>query len=121
MTELLQSPDKRFVVVQSEPWMAQELEAIQRASFPSLAQHELISAEQYRAHMQVFPEGQHAVLERQSGRVVACSTDLRTQVDFSHYQHRYPRPWGQLAHHPQPLRRLALRRRHRRPPRVSRA
>ena len=89
MTELLQSPDKRFAVVQSEPWMAEALEAIQQASFPSLAKNQLITAEHYRAHMQVFPEGQHAVIERETGRVVACSTDLCTQVDFSHYQHRY--------------------------------
>ncbi len=89
MKPLLSSPDGRFVVVQSEPWMAPALEAIQRASFPSLAPEELISAEQYAAHMRVFPEGQHAVVEQDSGQVVACSTDLRTRIDFSHYQHKY--------------------------------
>jgi len=88
MNEILSSPDNRFVVVQSEPWMAKQLEAIQRASFPSLAEAELIRAEQYTAHMKVFAEGQHAVVER-SSKVVACSTDFRTKVDFSHYQHKY--------------------------------
>jgi len=83
------SPNGRFRVVQSEPWMAEQLEAIQRASFPSLAPEELISAEHYAAHMRVFPQGQHAVVEQATGRVVACSTDLRTQVNFSHYQHKY--------------------------------
>lgn len=89
MHELLVSPDQRFAVVQSEPWMAEALEAIQQASFPSLARDELITAEHYRAHMRVFPVGQHAVVERETSQVVACSTDLRTQVNFHHFQHRY--------------------------------
>lgn len=89
MNPLLQSSDNRFAVVQSEPWMAEQLEAIQRASFPSLAEDELMTAAHYRAQMQVFPEGQLAVLETQTGRAVACSTDFRTHVDFSHYQHKY--------------------------------
>lgn len=89
MTELLLSPDQRFAVVQSEPWMVEQLEAIQQASFPSLAREELITAEQYAAHMQVFSRGQHAVVERETQKVVACSTDFRTHIDFSHYQHKY--------------------------------
>lgn len=89
MNEILASPDNRFVVVDSQNWMVDQLEAIQRASFPSLAADELISAEQYAAHLRVFPEGQHAVVERSSNKVVACSTDLRTEIDFNHYQHKY--------------------------------
>jgi GNAT superfamily N-acetyltransferase len=89
VNEILTSPDNRFVVVDSQDWMVEQLEAIQRASFPSLAHDELISAEQYAAHLKVFPEGQHAILERQTQKVVACSTDFRTQIDFNHYQHKY--------------------------------
>ncbi|MCX7600481.1 MAG: GNAT family N-acetyltransferase [Meiothermus sp.] len=89
MRELLLSSDRRFAVVQSEPWMAEALEAIQRASFPSLSREELITAEHYRAHMRVFPQGQHAVVERGTGRVVACSTDFRTRLNLHHFQHRY--------------------------------
>lgn len=89
MRELLCSHDQRFAVVQSEPWMVEQLEAIQRASFPSLAREELISAEQYAAHQRVFPEGQHAVVERATQKVVACSTDFRTHIDWNHYQHKY--------------------------------
>jgi GNAT superfamily N-acetyltransferase len=78
-----------FKVVQSESWMAEQLEAIQQASFPTLSAAELMNAAHYRAHVQIFPQGQHAVLEEASGKVVACSTDFLTQVDFSHYQHKY--------------------------------
>ncbi|MCV4860702.1 hypothetical protein OFB63_32130, partial [Escherichia coli] len=78
---ILTSPDGRFAVVQSEPWMAPHLEAIQAASFPDLAPHERMLAEHYRSQIAIFPEGQHAVLEVATGRVVACSTDLRAKVD----------------------------------------
>lgn len=89
MSEILSSPDKRFMVVQSEPWMAEQLEAIQAASFPDLAPGELMRAEHYRAQMQIFPQGQLAVVDREQNRVVACSTDFQTRVDFAHYAHRY--------------------------------
>ncbi len=69
--------------------MTHALERIQRESFPDLASAELMRAEHYASQISIFPEGQHAVLERSSGKVVGASTDLRTRVDFSHYQHRY--------------------------------
>ncbi len=69
--------------------MAESLASVQAACFPTLNPELLMRAEHYRSHVQVFPEGQHAVIERATGRVAACSTDFRTKVDFSHYQHRY--------------------------------
>ena len=78
-----------FAVVRTEEGMAEELAALQAACFPTLAPAERIGAEHYRAHVRVFPEGQHAVVETATGRVVAASTDFRTTIDFGHYQHRY--------------------------------
>lgn len=89
MKELSTTPDRRFAVVQSEPWMAEQLEAIQAASFPDLAPEELMRQEHYLSQMQVFPEGQLALFDREQERIAGCSTDFRTQVDFSHYQHKY--------------------------------
>jgi GNAT superfamily N-acetyltransferase len=77
-----------FRVVQSTPAMAEDLAAIQKACFPTLAPEEQITAAHYRAQMKVFPEGQLAVIT-QSSRPVACSTDLICSMDFDHYQHRY--------------------------------
>lgn len=77
-----------FRVVNSQPEMAAQLERIQRASFPSLDEGSLITAAHYQAHIARFPEGQLAVLN-DAGEVVACSTDFRTTVDFTHYEHRY--------------------------------
>ncbi|HET6898935.1 MAG TPA: GNAT family N-acetyltransferase [Vicinamibacteria bacterium] len=78
-----------FTVVRTEERMADELAALQEACFPTLATAERIRAEHYRAHVRVFPEGQHVVVETATGRVVATSTDFRTAIDFAHYQHRY--------------------------------
>jgi GNAT superfamily N-acetyltransferase len=83
------SADGRFAVVRTEPAMADALAAIQEACFPTLSPAELIRAEHYRAHVERFPEGQLAVLDLSTGGPVASSTDFRTSVDFSHYQHRY--------------------------------
>lgn len=78
-----------FTVVNTEAWMAETLASIQVASFPEMAHEELIRSEHYLAHLERFPQGQFAILERDTGRVVAGSTDFRTRVDFGHYQHRY--------------------------------
>jgi GNAT superfamily N-acetyltransferase len=80
---------EEFSVVNTESWMAEPLEAIQAASFPEMNPEELIRAEHFHAHLERFPEGQYAILERATNRVVASSTDFRTRVDFGHYQHRY--------------------------------
>ena len=69
--------------------MADDLALIQAACFPTLSPAERIRAEHYRAHVEVFPEGQHVVVETATGRPVAASTDFRTSIDFAHYQHRY--------------------------------
>ena len=79
----------QYEVVRSQESMADALASVQAACFPTLNPDLLMRAEHYRSHVRVFPEGQHAVIERATGRVAACSTDFRTKVDFSHYQHRY--------------------------------
>ncbi len=78
-----------YEVVPSHPSMAEALAAIQAACFPTLSAAERMRPEHYRRHLEVFPDGQRAVVERATGRPVACSTDFRTRVDFSRYQHRY--------------------------------
>jgi GNAT superfamily N-acetyltransferase len=79
----------RFRVVPSRPEMADDLEAVQAASFPTIVRRELITATHYRKHLELFPEGQFAVVDTDTGEIVGCSTDFRTRVDFDDYQHRY--------------------------------
>lgn len=76
-------------MVNSQPEIATQLEAIQRASFPNLAKEEIITAAHYLAQIERFPEGQHAVIDTETGQAVACSTDFRTMVDFDDFEHRY--------------------------------
>ena len=78
-----------YEVVRTTADMADALAAIQDACFPTLSAPERIRAEHYRRHVEVFPEGQLAVIERATGRPVASATDFRTRIDLSHYQHRY--------------------------------
>ena len=85
---MTESASQAFSVVNSTLGMAVELEAIQRASFPTLAEDELITAAHYRAHIERFPEGQLAAVTA-AARPVACSTDFRTTADLDHIEHRY--------------------------------
>src|SRR5215510_6929170 len=69
--------------------MVEQLEAVQRAAFPTLAEDEIITAAHYAEHIRRFPEGQLAVVNA-AGQVAACSTDFRTSaVDFNAFEHRY--------------------------------
>ena len=78
-----------FTVVQSQLSMVEQLEAVQRAAFPTLAEDEIITAAHYAEHIRRFPDGQMAVLNS-AGEVVACSTDFRTSaVDLNAFKHRY--------------------------------
>jgi GNAT superfamily N-acetyltransferase len=89
-----------FTVVNSRLDMVKQLEAVQRACFPTIAEYELITAAHYAAHIKRFPEGQFAVLN-EAGQVVACSTDFRTKIDFAHFEHRYIEAvdYNWLTHH----------------------
>ncbi len=77
-----------FTVINSTLDIVEQLEAIQRASFPSLSEEEIMTAAHYAVQIGRFPEGQFAVLN-QAGQAVACSTDFRCKVDFDHFEHRY--------------------------------
>ena len=78
-----------YEVVRTDTAMAEALADIQAACFPTLSAPERMRPEHFRKHVDVFPVGQLAVIERATGRPVASSTDFRTRIDFAHFQHRY--------------------------------
>ena len=82
-------PAGDYDVVPSHPSMAEALAAIQEACFPTLSAAERMRPEHFRRHVDVFPEGQLAVIERGSGRPVGSATDFRTRLDLARFQHRY--------------------------------
>lgn len=54
---------------------AEQLEQLQRKVFPALADDELLHAEQYRKHLEIFPEGQFVALNGE--QVVGATTTMR--------------------------------------------
>ncbi len=76
----------RIVPMRSEH--ADHLEALQRIVFPHLAEEEILHAEQYRAHLQIFPEGQMVALH--GSEVVGATTTMRYDLDITCPQpHRF--------------------------------
>lgn len=96
--------DGRYVVVQARPEDAPALEGVQRACFPDLSEEEIATAAHFLSHQHYFPEGQHVVLDVETGEIVGSSSDFRMQVDFAHYAHSYMEETGDnlfSTHNPQ--------------------
>src|SRR5206468_9303788 len=55
--------------------------------FPTLADAERFKAEHYRTHLELFPDGQLVVLDRDT--VVGATTTLRLDFDFDHVTHTF--------------------------------
>ena len=79
--------DDRFVVMNTRPEHAAQLEELQRVIFPTLADAERFKAAHYRKHVDLFPDGQFVVMDHE--RVVAATTTLRLQFDFEHLDHTF--------------------------------
>jgi GNAT superfamily N-acetyltransferase len=62
---------------------AEQLGEMQRLIFPTLTETELISAEKYRHHVDLFPEGQFVALIDEGGveRVVGATSTLRLAIE----------------------------------------
>ncbi len=81
--------DGRYVVVQALTEDAPALEMVQRACFPNLSEEEIATAGHFLSQQQYFAAGQHAVLDVDTGEVVASSSDLRMNINFGHYAHSF--------------------------------
>ncbi len=68
--------------------MAPKLAAMQKLCFPTAEDVYLIKAGQYRKHIELFPQGQHLVLD-ENDEPVAASSDMRTDIDLGHIEHRH--------------------------------
>ena len=77
----------RVVVASTAPEHVQELEALQRVCFPTLADAERFKAAHYRRHIELFAEGQFVALD--GDRVVGATTTLRLDFDFEHLNHTF--------------------------------
>ena len=64
-----------LTVRRSDAQYADRLEALQRRVFPRLADAEIITADHYRRHLEVFPEGQFIGLD--GNRLIASTSSMR--------------------------------------------
>ncbi len=76
-----------LVVQQTKPWHAQQLEELQKTVFPTLAEDELIRAVHYLRHLELFPEGQFVITDKDT--VIGMTTTMRTFFDFSNHHHTF--------------------------------
>ncbi|MGB3075785.1 MAG: GNAT family N-acetyltransferase, partial [Chitinophagales bacterium] len=64
---------------------AEQLELLQRKVFPLLAEEELLHADQYKKHLEIFPAGQFVALD--GVKVIGATTSMRY-----HYNIEDPEP-----------------------------
>ena len=76
-----------LVVQHTRPEHASQLEELQRVCFPTLDDAERFKARHYRAHLDLFPDGQFVVLD--GDRVVGATTTLRLHVDVERVDHTF--------------------------------
>jgi GNAT superfamily N-acetyltransferase len=76
--------DNGILITPTRAEHATQLEALQRKVFPSLAEDELLHADQYKKHIEIFPEGQFTALDGE--KVVGSTSTLRYHYDLSHPQ-----------------------------------
>jgi GNAT superfamily N-acetyltransferase len=62
-----------------------QLEILQRKVFPALAEDELLHADQYKKHLEIFPEGQFVALDKD--KVIGATTTMRYHYDLDHPHH----------------------------------
>ena len=63
----------------------EQLEVLQHKVFPHLAEEEILHADQYKKHLEIFPEGQFVALE--GGKVVGSTTTMRYHKGTSDTPH----------------------------------
>jgi len=74
-------------IITIQPEHAPALEQLQRDCFPTLAEHELMRAEHFLKHCDLFPEGNFVAVSDE--RVVGLGAGFLIDFDFEHPNHRF--------------------------------
>ena len=74
-----------IVIVPMQQEYAEQLEALQRIVFPSLAEKELLHADQYKKHVGLFPEGQFVAID--GDKVIGATSSIRYHYNPDVYEH----------------------------------
>lgn len=78
---------ENLIVRNTRPADASQLEELQKIVFPTLADDELIRAVHYLRHLEVFPEGQFVITDK--NKVIGMTTTMRTNFDFENHHHTF--------------------------------
>jgi GNAT superfamily N-acetyltransferase len=76
-----------LVVQHMQPEHVQQLEELQKIVFPTLADDELIKATHYVKHLELFPEGQFVITDKD--KVIGMTSSMRSSFDFADYHHTF--------------------------------
>lgn len=76
-----------IIVTSTTADQAPALEDLQRIVFPSLSPDERLKTEQYRHHLEVFPEGQFVLLDDE--RIIGATTTMRTTEENGLQPHSF--------------------------------
>ena len=76
-----------LLIQNTRPEHAEQLEELQRIVFPTLSADEHIRAVHYLRHLELFPEGQFVITDKD--KVVGMTTTMRTNFDFANYHHTF--------------------------------
>lgn len=73
----------QIIVTTAQPEHADQMEQVIRANYEIPADEVIddLGAENFRSHMQIFPEGQFVALDAATRCVVGFSTNMRMQFD----------------------------------------
>jgi ribosomal protein S18 acetylase RimI-like enzyme len=85
MNQYLEILNSNIEIIPMKTAHAEQLEALQRIVFPTLAEEELLHADQYKKHIEIFPEGQFVAVN--NNRVVGATTSMRYHYDVNHPAH----------------------------------
>jgi len=77
--------DSGILITRTREEHAEQLEALQRKVFQSLAEKEILHAAQYKKHIEIFPEGQFVALDQE--KVAGATTTMRYHYDLAHPKH----------------------------------
>src|SRR6266567_2587334 len=85
-----QTPQRRISIIPSSPRYAEQMQDLMHAVYNSTRDNPdgTFLADQFRLHMELFPEGQFIALEK--GRVVGLTASMRIDFDPAH---PFIEPW----------------------------
>lgn len=98
---LRQSRDARFVAIPSSVSYVDQMERCHQVAYGYTAAEadcpESLTAEKFRQHIRIFPEGQFMALDRATDTVVGTSTNMRLNAFNNDLLKQDVRSWSEIT------------------------